>query len=221
MKNMKFDLNNILIMFFGFTLLLISLVSVINLIQIIDRGSYSPTTEMPIHITSFLRETYQLDSSKGGFKAQAHIDLNQPSLSFSSNDWNYKIFTGFHTLLYLMLVVIMNIIMLRLTISAKNNKPFQRKNIYLLYWLAGCTFIFWPMEHLKLFYYASFVKDNFNYSDVLGLEKINAVTYQLPSNVGFEYNITFAPIIGALILISVAQIFKNGVDLKEDNESIL
>ena len=212
---------NILIAFFWFTLSLLTISVAMNAIQHISRDNYSATTEIPIGITSYPSEVYGLDSSKGGHIARANINLNRPILSLSSNDLNYQFFNGFHTLAQTSLIIIINIIMLRLTISAKNNKPFQRKNIRQLYWLAGCTFLFWPIEHLKLFYYSNFVRNNFNYSNSLDLEQVDAITYQLPSNAGIIYDISIAPLIGALIFITVAQVFKNGVALKEDNESIL
>ena len=185
----------------------------------ISGESYNFEREVAINLGGSTPDKINLDSTDKNM--QVNLDKRHYKLTFTSSDFNYKLVYFAEFILKMILVSWFLFLLIKLILSTKSKDVFSRLNVTRLRLLSLISFLFYLYDHFRLIFIDKYIKEKLVVSSEYYLEKSTNSAYQLPQDFFVYYDVDGGAILLALCLIVVSQVFKVGIDLKEDNEAII
>jgi hypothetical protein len=152
--------------------------------------------------------------------------VNSGSIAIDSNSWRYRVSILILQGVDAFLVIGILLMLRRIIASVEYSNPFTQANVRRLNTIALYLFLFFLSEMLFTIYFHWFIKTNIELtsgefvSNVL-LPAEFFVDGLKPNQILLENYQQVSHLWTSLLVVAITQVFRKGVELKTDNESIL
>jgi len=149
------------------------------------------------------------------------IKIDKGVIQFTSSSISYYILKSVDAVIEI-LAVILIIVLLRNTVySIRSNHPFATENVRRIKYIAFIFILISPYSLIKSLVYRSYIVHNI---DVAGKEFANI--FSLSNNINkneiwLNLELNIQALLMGIVLLVIAEVFRVGVLIKEDNDSIL
>lgn len=161
-------------------------------------------------------------SISGSGPGDLKVSINQGSIHFSAESFIYYLLKVVDAIFILSLVIWITILLRRVFRSLDKPHPFVAGNAQRLRQMAFLIMLITPYSIIKSLAYRSYIQNNIvvdgmEYADLSGfLSKSMA-----PGEIWLDLNINAEALLAGLFLLIIAEIFRIGVLIKSDNDSIV
>lgn len=193
-------------------LVVIALIFTVN-----DEGQLTSAWDIEVReqLTDFqvISENASIDDPK--------IVINKGGIQFASRSISYYILKSIDAVIVI-LPVILIILLLRKTVrSIQLQHPFTKENVLRIKYIAFILILISPYSLIKSLIYRSYIVNNI---DVAGKVYTNIFSLSSGTNkneIWLNLDINFQALLTGIVLLVIAEVFRAGVLIKEDNDSIL
>ena len=150
------------------------------------------------------------------------LHVTEGTVQFSSSSPGYFFLKILDAVLIVTVTLVVTLLLRRVIISLSNKTPFSLKNANRLRTMSLLIVLITPYKMLQSFVYLGFIKQHitpvgakfteFGF-DVKAVPRINEIL--------LDIDIDFTPVFVGILVLVIAEIFRMGVELKQDNEAIV
>jgi len=149
------------------------------------------------------------------------IVINKGVIQFASRSISYYILKSIDAVIVI-LPVILIILLLRKTVrSIQLQHPFTKENVRRIKYMAFILILISPYSLIKSLIYRNYIVNNI---DVAGKVYTNIFSLYSGTNkneIWLNLDINFQALLTGIVLLVIAEVFRAGLLIKEDNDSIL
>ncbi len=172
----------------------------------------------PVEVGSITQE-YQLDATNDNVSDFA-LYINQGNIEFVADNLGYYILKIVDAVFILFITISITVLLKRIFLSLDKGNPFITANVDRMRLMAILLMLLTPYSALKSWVYQSYIRNTFT---IEGEHSPGwSSFFETSSNsIWLSWQIDIQPLIVGLILIILAEVFRLGVIIKTDNESIV
>lgn len=153
--------------------------------------------------------------------ADSKIIIDKGVIQFTSSSISYYILKSVDAVI-IILAVILIIVLLRNTVrSIRSNHPFVTENVRRIKYIALILILISPYSLIKSMVYRSYIVNNIDVAENVYADIFSLSTDLNKNEIWLNLDVNIQEFLMGILLLVIAEVFRAGVLIKEDNDSIL
>lgn len=160
-------------------------------------------------------------SSKNTSLNNLKLVVNQGTIQFTSRNAGYYILKIIDAIFLLAVSILITVLLKKIVKSMEGHHPFTMENTLRIRKIAFLLMSITPYSLIQSFIYRSYILKNISIEGLEYTELFSFLPYNLADRIWVGIDVDLQALITGIILIIIAEVFRIGLIMKLDNESIL
>lgn len=160
-------------------------------------------------------------SAKSTTLNDLQLVINQGTIQFTSRNFWYSLLKMIDAIFLLTVSILVTLLLKKIIKSIQEQHPFTIKNTLRIRNIAFLLMSITPYSLIQSFIYRSYILKNISIEGLDYTELFSFESYNLAGRIWVGLDVDVQPLIAGVILIIIAEVFRVGMIMKLDNESIV